>query len=106
MLLRQQYTTFSETHKVLQEHLEESAITEEVLHSWYTHYGQVFQHARETCEHMKTLDNRQGLDETMRSTIQDQIVLETTKLEKLERQAHQWINQDLSNIDKLDTICP
>ena len=42
----------------------------------------------------------------MRSTIQEQIVLDTTKLEKLERQAHQWVNQALSNIDKLDTICP
>ena len=37
----------------------------------------------------------------MRSTIQDQIVLETMKLEK---QAHQWVNQALPNIDTLDTI--
>ena len=58
MLLRQQYITFSEAHKVLQEHLEESAITEEVLRSWYTHYGQVFQQARETREHIKTLENQ------------------------------------------------
>ena len=42
----------------------------------------------------------------MQSTIQHQIVLETTKLEKLEKQAHQWVNQALSNIDKLDTISP
>ena len=42
----------------------------------------------------------------MRSTIQHQIVLETTKLEKLEKQDHQWVNQALSNIEKLDTICP
>ena len=42
----------------------------------------------------------------MRSTIQEQIVLETMKLEKLEKQAHQWVNQALSSIDKLDTMCP
>ena len=58
MLLRQQYTTFSEAHKVLQEHLEESAITEEVLHSWYTHYVQVFQQDREAYEHIRTLENQ------------------------------------------------
>ena len=51
VLLRQQYTTFSEAHKVLQEHMEDSVITEEVLHSCYTHYGQVFQQALETHEH-------------------------------------------------------
>ena len=43
VLLRQHYTTFLEAHKVLQEHLEESATIEEVLHNWYTYYGQVFE---------------------------------------------------------------
>ena len=33
MLLKQQYITFSYAHKVLQEHMEESPITEEVPHS-------------------------------------------------------------------------
>ena len=42
----------------------------------------------------------------MKSTIQDHIVLETMKLEKLERQSHQWVNQALSSIDKMDAICP
>ena len=42
----------------------------------------------------------------MRSTIQDQIVLETTKLQKLEKQAHQWVQQALPSLDRLDTICP
>ena len=88
MLLKQQYRAFSEAHKLLQDHLEESAITEEVLRSWYTHYGQVFQQARETHEQIKTLENQQGLDEAMWSTIQHQIILETTKLEKPEKQAH------------------
>ena len=45
VLLRHQYTTFSEAHKVLQEHLDESTTTEEVLRNWYTYYGQVFQQA-------------------------------------------------------------
>ena len=86
--------------------MEESAITEEVLRNWYTHYDQVFQWDRETCEHIKTLENQQGLDEAMRSTIQEKIVLETTQLEKLDKQAHQWVNQALPSIDKMDTICP
>ena len=42
----------------------------------------------------------------MGSIIQDQILLETTKLQKLERQAHQWVQQALPSLDKLDTICP
>ena len=42
----------------------------------------------------------------MISTIQDQIVLETTKLQRLERQAHQWVQQALPSLDKLDTIFP
>ena len=106
MLLRQQFTTFSEEHKVLQEHLEDSTTTEEVLRSWYTNYGQIFQHAQETREHIKTRENQQGLEEAMRSTVQNHIVLETTNLEKLEKQAHQWVNQEIPSVDKLDTICP
>ena len=43
MLLRQRHTTFFEANKVLQDHLEESVTMEEVLRSWYTYYGQVFQ---------------------------------------------------------------
>ena len=43
VLLRHQYMAFLEAHKVLQEHLQELDITEEVLCSRYTHYGQVFQ---------------------------------------------------------------
>ena len=42
-LLMQQYTTFSEAYKVLQDHLEESIITKEVLCYWPTYYRQVFQ---------------------------------------------------------------
>ena len=63
--------------------MDESATTEEVLQNWYTYYGQVFQQDRDTREHIKTLENQQGLEEAMRSTVQDQIVLESAKLKKL-----------------------
>ena len=39
-------------------------------------------------------------------TIEDQIVLETTKLQKLEREEHQWVQQSLPNLEKVDIICP
>ena len=38
--------------------------------------------------------------------IEDQIVLETNKLQKLEREAHQWVQQALPNLEKVDFICP
>ena len=63
----------------------DSTTTDEVLRNRYTYYGQVFQQLRETRENIKTLENQQGLPEAMKSTIQDQIVLGTTKLEKLEK---------------------
>ena len=42
----------------------------------------------------------------MRRTIQYQIILETTKLERLEKQAHQWTTQELPSINTLDKIFP
>ena len=42
----------------------------------------------------------------MRSTIQDHIVLETAKLQKLEKQAHQWVQQALPSLNRLYTIFP
>ena len=33
-------------------------------------------------------------------------MLEIAKLQKLERQAHQWVQQALPSLDKLDTIFP
>ena len=42
----------------------------------------------------------------LRQTIEEQIVLETTKLQKLEREAHQWVQQALPNLEKVDIICP
>ena len=45
-LLMEQHTTFSEAYKVLQYHMEESVIIEEVLWDWYAYYGQVYQQTR------------------------------------------------------------
>ena len=42
----------------------------------------------------------------MKNIVQDQIVLESSKLEKLEKQAHQWTNQAIPSLDTLDKICP
>ena len=90
---------------MLQDHMEESVITEEVLHDWPTYYGQVFQQTRQTREQIQALERRKGTKEALRNQIQDQIVLETAKLQKLEKQAHQWVQQALPSLDKLDTIC-
>ena len=105
-LLMQQYTTFSKSYKVLQYHLEESVIIEEVLRDWPTYYGQVFQQTWQTREQIQALERRKITKEALRNTIQDQIVLETAKLQRLERQAHQWVQQALPRLEKLDTICP
>ena len=86
--------------------MEESIITTEVLHDWPTYYRQVFQQTRQTHEQIQVLEKRRGIEETMRSKIQESIVLETTKLQKQEKQAHQWVQQALPSLDKLDTICP
>ena len=42
----------------------------------------------------------------MNKTIQDQLMLETTKMEKLEKQAHQWLTQANPSLDSLDEIRP
>ena len=52
------------------------------------------------------MENQQGLTEAMKSTVHDQIVLEIEKLEKLEKKAHQWMNQAIPSLDTLDKICP
>ena len=57
----QQYTTFSEAYKVLQDHLEESVITMEVLRDWPTYYGQVFQQTRHTREQIQALERKKAL---------------------------------------------
>ena len=46
------------------------------------------------------------MEAVLRPTIEDQIVLETTKLQKLEWEAHQWVQEALPNLEKVDIICP
>ena len=46
------------------------------------------------------------MEEALRSTIEDQIMLETNKLQNLKRQAHQWVQQQILSLDKLDIIYP
>ena len=43
---------------------------------------------------------------TLRQMIEDQIVLENNKLQKLEREAHQWVQQALPNLEKVNIIYP
>ena len=86
--------------------MEESVIIEEVLWDWPTYYGKVFQYTRQTREQIQALEKRKSTEEALRNTIQDQIVLEIAKLQRLIRQAHQWVQQALPSLEKLDTIFP
>ena len=76
----EQHTAFSEAYKVLQDHMEESIIIEEVLRDWPTYYRQVYQQARQTRQKIQALEKRKSTNATLRSTIEDQIVLEIAKL--------------------------
>ena len=51
-LLMAQHTAFFEAYKVLQDHMEESIVTEEILREWPNYYGKVYQQTRQ---------NRQGI---------------------------------------------
>ena len=86
--------------------MEESIITKEVLRDWPTHYGQVYQQTQQTQQGIQDLESRKTTEATLRPTIEEQIVLETTKLQKLEREAHQWVQQALPNLEKVNIICP
>ena len=55
---------------------------------------------------VETTENKKTIDEALKTTIEEQIVLETTKLQKLEREAHQWVHQALPNLEKFDIIFP
>ena len=98
------HTAFSKAYKVLRDHMEESIITEEILRDWPAYYGQVYQQTKQTQQRIQALENRKTTDEALRTTIEEQIVLETTKLQKLEREAHQWVQQDIPNLEKFDII--
>ena len=75
-----QHTAFSEAYKVLQDHMEESVITEEILRDWPAYYGQFYQQTRQTQQGIQALENIKTIDEALRTTIEEQIVLETAKL--------------------------
>ena len=83
-----QHTAFSEAYKVLQDHIEESIITEEILQDWPAYYRKVYQQSWQTRQGIQALENRKTIDEALRTTIEEQIVLETAKLQRLEREAH------------------
>ena len=102
----QQHTTFTEAYKVLQDHMEESVITEEVLRDWLAYYEKVYQQIGQTRQEIQVLEKRKSTEEALRSTIENQIVLETTKLQKQERQVHQWVQQAIPSLEKLDIIFP
>ena len=76
----EQHIAFSEAYKVLQDHMEEFVIIEEVLWDCLSYYGQVYQQTRQTQQDIQALEKRKSTDEALRSTIEDQIVLETAKL--------------------------
>ena len=86
--------------------MEESIITEEVLRDQPNHYGQVYQQTRQTRQGIQALESRKTTELALRTTIEEQIVLETAKLQKLEREAHQWVQQALPNLEKVNIICP
>ena len=75
-----QHTTFSEAYKVLQDHMEESVITEEILRDWPTYYGQVYQQTWQTQQGIQALENRKTTKVALKTTIEEQIVLEIAKL--------------------------
>ena len=92
---------------MLVQYVAESTITTNVLWNLYTYYDHVFEEMQKTRELISSLQHRQPItSEAMTQTIDDQLVLEINKIEKLEKQEHQWINQSqvsLSNIDKIIT---
>ena len=59
-------------------------MTEEVLRDCPTHYGQVYQQTRQTRQGIQALEGRKMTEAALRQTIEEQIVLETTKLQNLE----------------------
>ena len=59
-LLMAQHTAFSEAYKVLQDHTEESVITEEILRDWPAYYGQVYQQTRQTRQGIQALENKKN----------------------------------------------
>ena len=55
VLLRNQFTTFTEGHQRLIQYVAESVVITEVLQNWYTYYGQVFGKMKKTHELINSL---------------------------------------------------
>ena len=87
----EQHTTFSEAYKMLQDNMEDSIITEKILRDLPAYYGKFYQQNRQTRQGIQELESRKATEEELRTTIEEQIVLETAKLQRLEREAHQWV---------------
>ena len=65
-LLMEQHIAFAEAYKVLQDHMEESVIIEEVLRDWPAYYGQVYQRTGKTRQEIQALEKRKNTDEALR----------------------------------------
>ena len=52
------------------------------------------------------MENRKTTKEALKTTIEEKIALEIAKLQKLEREAHQWVHQAIPNLEKVDIIFP
>ena len=52
------------------------------------------------------MEGRKTTEAALRQTIEEQIMLETNKLQNLEWEAHQWVQQALPNLEKVDIIYP
>ena len=52
------------------------------------------------------MEGRKSTEAELWQTIEEQIVMDTNKLQKLEREAHQWVQQALPNLERFNIICP
>ena len=66
-----QHTAFSEAYKVLQDHMEESVITEQILRDWPNYYRKVYQQTRQTRQGIQALESRKTTEEALRTTIEE-----------------------------------
>ena len=56
---------------MLQDHMEESIITEEVLRDWPMRYGQVYQQTRQTRQGIQDLESRKMTEAALRQKIEE-----------------------------------
>ena len=98
---------FTTAHNMLVHYASKCVVTTEVLQNRYTHYGNVFQEMQKTTKLNCSLHKcRPATGEAMTKTIDDQLVLEIHKLEKLEKEERQWISQSRLSLSNVDNIRP